>query len=102
MILSINPTYYCNFRCDFCYLTKEQLGDRLLLPLEILEERLKEVLTYDSIDMVDLYGGEIGILPEEYVENLCSMLSNHGIDDINIITNLSMVNRVILNPNFYF
>jgi sulfatase maturation enzyme AslB (radical SAM superfamily) len=101
MILSINPTYYCNFRCDFCYLTKEQLGDRLLLPLEILEERLKEVLTYDSIDMVDLYGGEIGILPEEYVENLCSMLSNHGIDDINIITNLSMVNRVILNPNFY-
>jgi sulfatase maturation enzyme AslB (radical SAM superfamily) len=101
MILSINPTYYCNFRCDFCYLTKEQLGDRLLLPLEILEERLKEVLIYDSVDMVDLYGGEIGILPEEYVENLCGMLATHGIDDVNIITNLSMVNRVILNPNFY-
>lgn len=101
MILSINPTYYCNFRCEFCYLTKDQLGDRLLLPLDVLEKRIKEVLPYASIDMVDLYGGEIGLLPEKYVEDLCDILADHGIYDINIITNLSMINRVILNPNFY-
>jgi hypothetical protein len=51
--------------------------------------------------MVDLYGGEIGILSSEYVTDLCDMLSKHGIDDINIITNLSMMNDVILNPNMY-
>ena len=34
MNLSINPTYYCNFRCDFCYLTPEQLGDRQKIDLK--------------------------------------------------------------------
>lgn len=101
MIISINPTYYCNFKCDFCYLTKEQLNDRKKLDIALLEQRIKEVLVYDKIDMVDLYGGEIGLLPEEYVEQICDMLVTHGIEDINIITNLSMVNRVILNPNLY-
>jgi len=101
MIVSINPTYYCNFRCDFCYLTNQQLSDRTCIPLDILETRIKEIQQYTTIDMVDLYGGEIGLLPEEYVDNLCQMLVNNGVDDINIITNLSMVNKVIRNPNFY-
>lgn len=101
MILSINPSYYCNFRCEFCYLTPAQLSDRKLLPLDVLENRVKETLAYDSIDMVDLYGGEIGILPTEYVTDLCNMLSKYGIDDINIITNLSMINDVTLNPDMY-
>ena len=101
MILSINPSYYCNFRCEFCYLTSTQLSDRKLLPLDVLERRITEVKTHTTIDMVDLYGGEIGILSSEYVTDLCDMLSKHGIDDINIITNLSMMNDVILNPNMY-
>jgi len=101
MILSINPSYYCNFRCDFCYLTEQQLSDRKMLPLDILEKRIVEVLQYDAIDMVDLYGGEIGVLPEKYVKDMCSILHKHGIDDINIITNLSMVNDIIRDPSFY-
>jgi hypothetical protein len=101
MVLSINPTYYCNFRCDFCYLTDEQLGDRRFIPLSLLEQRIKEVQQYTTIDMVDLYGGEIGLLPESYVNDICEVLKRHGIDDINIITNLSMVNSVILNPDLY-
>ena len=51
--------------------------------------------------MVDLYGGEIGLLSEEYVISLCNLLNKYSIDDINIITNLSMVNDVILNPELY-
>lgn len=101
MILSINPTYYCNFRCDFCYLTEQQLSDRKLLPLDVLEHKIQEVLEYDVIDMVDLYGGEIGLLPEKYVNDLCDLLRHYEIDDINIITNLSMVNDVIKNPDLY-
>jgi sulfatase maturation enzyme AslB (radical SAM superfamily) len=79
MILSINPTYYCNFRCDFCYLTSDQLGDRLLLPLDVLEKRIQEVLVYDKIDMVDLYGGEIGVLSEDYVSSICNILEIYDI-----------------------
>ena len=101
MIISINPWYYCNFSCNFCYLTKEQLADKTLLDLNILAARIDEVLSIDTIHGVDLYGGEIGLLTEEYVEELCGILTSRGIDDINIITNLSMVNRVITNPDLY-
>lgn len=101
MILSINPSYYCNFRCDFCYLTEQQLSDRKILPIELLEQRIIETQQHYTIDMVDLYGGEIGLLSEEYVISLCNLLNKYSIDDINIITNLSMVNDVILNPELY-
>jgi sulfatase maturation enzyme AslB (radical SAM superfamily) len=101
MILSINPSYYCNFRCDFCYLTEQQLSDRTLLPLDLLEQRIIETSKLHTIDMVDLYGGEIGLLPEKYINDLCMLLNKYNIDDINIITNLSMVNDVILNPELY-
>jgi sulfatase maturation enzyme AslB (radical SAM superfamily) len=101
MILSINPTYYCNFSCDFCYLTKEQLADRRVVPLDILEKRIQEAQQHYEVSMIDLYGGEVGLLPETYVNDMCAMLNTHGIYDINIITNLSMVNDVILNPDLY-
>lgn len=101
MIVSINPTYYCNFRCDFCYLTETQLADRKLLGLDILENKLSEIHQYTVVDMVDLYGGEIGLLQESYIQKLCDLLQKFKISDINIITNLSMINEVILNPNIY-
>lgn len=101
MILSINPTYYCNFRCNFCYLTEQQLSDQTTLPVPILEQRIQEAQQYHEVTMVDLYGGEIGLLSEEYVVDLCDMLHRNGIDDINIVTNLSMVNQVIRNPDLY-
>lgn len=101
MIVSINPTYYCNFRCHFCYLTPKQLSDRNLLSLDILENKLIEILSYTQIDHVDLYGGEIGLLSENYVENLKKTLHNYNIKSININTNLSMVNSVILDEDFY-
>jgi sulfatase maturation enzyme AslB (radical SAM superfamily) len=101
MIVSINPTYYCNFRCSFCYLTPEQLNDRTLIPVEVIEQKIKEIQNHKKISMVDLYGGEVGLLPDVYVEDLADMLYRNQIDDINIITNLSMINRVIQNPKFY-
>lgn len=101
MILSVNPWYYCNFRCDFCYLTKSQLEDTKLLPIEKLEQRLIEITSQRHIDMVDLYGGEVGILPKEYVSQLKSLFHVYGIRDINIITNLSMINDIITDEDFY-
>jgi sulfatase maturation enzyme AslB (radical SAM superfamily) len=101
MNLSINPWYFCNFRCDFCYLTEEQLSDKKLLPLDVLEQRLIEVISHTKVDMVDLYGGEVALLPSEYINELKHLLHNYGIDDINIITNLSVINETILDEDFY-
>lgn len=101
MVVSINPTYYCNFRCNFCYLTEQQLSDRKMLPLDVLEKRLIEILSYEKITLVDLYGGEVGLLPKTYISELKSLLHSLGIYDINIITNLSMINDIVLDPDFY-
>ena len=101
MNLSINPWYYCNFRCHFCYLTPEQLGDRKLLDLDRLNDMLSEVLQYDSIDHVDLYGGEIALLPDHYLEELKLCLESYGIDSVNINTNLSAINEAMFDPYYH-
>lgn len=101
MILSINPTYYCNFRCNFCYLTEEQLSNRQTASCEQIKQRIKEVQEKYDVTMVDLYGGEIGLLPSSYMDKLYSTINECGIDDINIITNLSMVNETITDPRVY-
>jgi sulfatase maturation enzyme AslB (radical SAM superfamily) len=101
LTLSINPWYYCNFACEFCYLTKEQLADTKLLSLDVLNERLAEISAQDQIQMVDLYGGELGLLPKDYWNDLISLLHAYHIFDINIITNLSMVNEITTDERVY-
>ena len=41
--VSINPSYFCNFRCDFCYLTPEQLGNQKKISLERLDQLLGDI-----------------------------------------------------------
>ena len=92
MNLSINPTYFCNFRCNFCYLTEEQLADKNKIDLEVLDKRLEEVKKHTDITWVDLYGGEIGALKKDYVSDLKDVIRKHYSDKINLITNFSMLN----------
>jgi len=98
--VSLNPTYYCNFSCDFCYLTPEQLNDKTTLDLERLEELLMELSQHRTIDQVDLYGGEVLLLSESYHKALRELLGAYGCDDISLITNLSTVNSVALDPTY--
>lgn len=87
--VSLNPTYYCNFKCDFCYLTKEQLKDRTLVPLDIIEKRIDELLSQYVIGHVDIYGGEVLLLPEDYLYGIVDLFHSRGIDDLIVQTNLS-------------
>jgi|TARA_R110000764_G_scaffold101197_10_gene186497 sulfatase maturation enzyme AslB (radical SAM superfamily) len=87
MNLSINPTYYCNFACDFCYLTTSQLNDRHKITPLWLEHSLQQIT--DEIGHVDLYGGEIGLLTPEYYYSIKEMIRKHYGGSININTNLS-------------
>ena len=87
MNLSINPSYFCNFRCDFCYLTPKQLGDQKKIEPERLNQLLSEV--EDPIDHIDLYGGEIGALKRSYYDQIIEVIRNWYTGPININTNFS-------------
>lgn len=92
--LSVNPWYYCNFKCTFCYLTPEQLKDRECLELETLEQRLIEVLEHYDVHHVDIYGGELLLLPKEYLLAMRDLFHQYGIDDLVLVTNLSLYNEI--------
>jgi len=87
MKLSINPTYYCNFRCDFCYLTPDQLADRNKISAEKLDNTLSKIT--DKIDHIDLYGGEIGLLTPSYFYTIKEVIRKYYDGPININTNYS-------------
>lgn len=89
MNLSINPSYFCNFRCDFCYLTPEQLGDQKKIHPEKLDFLLSQV---PQIDHIDLYGGEIGALKKDYYDEILKVIRKWYSGTININTNFSMLN----------
>ncbi len=101
MNISINPSYFCNFRCDFCYLTPEQLANTKKISLERLDEMLLEISKHTTIDWIDLYGGEIGALKKDYFYGLRDTIRNHYHDKINIITNFSMLHEGFFEDDFY-
>lgn len=95
--VSINPTYFCNFNCDFCYLSKEQLRDRQTASIGTIMSRLSEI--DGTITHIDLYGGEIGLLPDEYLNELIDRIFEEYFVSISIITNLSAVRDVFLRDD---
>jgi sulfatase maturation enzyme AslB (radical SAM superfamily) len=99
--VSINPSYFCNFRCNFCYLTSQQLGDQKQIPLPILDKKLKEISKVRIIEWVDLYGGEIGALKKDYFYGLKDIIRKYYKDKINIITNYSMLHEGFFKDDFY-
>lgn len=98
--LSVNPSYYCNLRCDFCYLTPEQLGDRTYMDLGVFETRLLEIMEHYEIGHIDIYGGEVLLLPPEYLLEMKDILHRYAIDDIVLISNLTLLNEITEDVDF--
>jgi hypothetical protein len=82
-------------------LTEQQLSDSKLLDLGRLSEMIAEISSQKKIEMVDLYGGEVGLISKEYWNNLIDVLHMYGIEDINLITNLSALNDITIDPRVY-
>ena len=98
--LSLNPTYLCNFRCEFCYLSQQQLADSRRISIQTLKNKLREIsLAGYSLEHVDIYGGEIALLDESYVESLDEALLQHGDPTINVVTNLSKLHPFFLKDH---
>lgn len=101
IVLSINPTYLCNFSCEFCYLTPEQLKDPAKIDLSILDQKLSEISKHRLIDHIDLYGGEIGVLPREYTEKLIDLISCYYDGTIYLTSNLSKLTDLVEHERIY-
>ena len=87
MNISLAPSFHCNFRCPWCYLSVNQLRDKTLLDLDLLDNRLSTVA---PIEHVDIYGGEPATLPRDYTVRLLDLLQQHT-SSINVISNFSRV-----------
>lgn len=99
MNLSINPTYFCNLRCSFCYLG-DKLGDRTALDLGVLDNRLREIVAANRrIDYVDLYGGEVTLLPEDYLDEMFNIIHRYYSGNINVVTNLTKIHPILLRDD---
>lgn len=96
--VSVNPTYLCNFRCDFCYLTPEQLADRTTASVDKISQLLDQIAAQRTISHVDLYGGEISVLPEEYQTNLVDLIQRHCTGAVNVVTNLYRITPLVNEP----
>lgn len=98
LTLSLNPSYHCNFRCDFCYLTPDQLSDRHRISIEDLDRLMFGI---PHIKYLDLYGGEIGTLKPEIYYEYKEVIRTHYKDEINIITNMSMIHDYFFDDDVY-
>lgn len=85
--LSIQPTFLCNFNCNYCYLGNLRNYENIL-NLRVLEQRIEEILNKYQIRNINLYGGEISLLKPSYLEELVAICFRIEIKPT-IITNLS-------------
>ena len=72
--LSIVPLYQCNLNCKFCYLGNRR-NDKSLLRID----QIKNILAKYDIRYVDIYGGEISILNDTYVDQLMDIFKDRNI-----------------------
>ena len=98
MNLSINPSYLCNFRCKFCYLG-DKLSDPRRISISRLDELVSNVAAIESIDYVDFYGGELAILPDNYLSALVQTVEKYYSGPISVITNLSAIRPIFTRDN---
>lgn len=98
MNISINPSYLCNLRCDFCYLTPTQLSDTKRIELDTLDYLLSQ---FETITHIDLYGGEISALPLDYQTGLIATIRKHYSGQINVNTNLIRISPILYEEGIF-
>lgn len=81
--LSICPLIACNMNCSFCYIDKAKFSNRDLLSLETLVKVLKNY----EIRRLDMYGGEITLLNEQYAIKLVSTIRQFYEKRIGFVSN---------------
>lgn len=92
--LSITPLHFCNLNCEFCYL------GRLRYAKDILDlQHIEKILNEYDVRILDIYGGEITLLDDQYVIQLVEMLKKYFNNEKVFITSnaIEMLNSVWLD-----
>lgn len=94
MNVTVCPTFY-----PMNFITKERdvLDDPL--PLDVLEERLRELVAYREIKHIDVMGGEISNLPYDYFVMLMKTLHKFHDGKPNIYSDLDQLASFLKAPN---
>lgn len=93
MQVVVIPTFKCNFSCSFCSQKIDKHKAHLLMDLDKLKFKLASMR---GITSFRLKGGEISILPDDYLDSLMSLLESYNVR-INILTNLYNIPERIKN-----
>lgn len=86
MIVSICPLYKCNNSCYYCYLGRLR-KIQTVLDLKKLETNLIEINKRHSISQINIFGGELSLLSDQYIYDLIQ-ISNKFTANISITSNL--------------
>jgi len=95
MIISLSPSTYCNLRCGWCYLSKEELANSQLIDLKKLSMTLNYISSFYDIVHVDIYGGEPTLLPVNFALELHELIKTYNCTT-NVITNLTTLKHPLL------
>ena len=84
--IDIITNYFCNFSCEYCFLHKLK-NIQKVIDVNKLERQLKEVSSKYTIDDINIYGGEVSLLPLDYLKRLIDLCSKYA--QVNVITNFA-------------
>ena len=75
--LSIIPTYWCKTNCKYCYLG-DLRKDQTTLDHQRLDDKLCQLIEDNyTIDSVSVYGGEISLLDEQYLQQFVEIVRQY-------------------------
>ena len=94
--LSIQPTFLCNYNCEYCYLG-DLRKDRIILDLNILEQRLEEITQICDIENIQILGGEISLLDANYLNDLYNIVNKYPCAMTTNLSNNWLINYCLQN-----
>lgn len=94
--ISIMPSFYCNYSCEYCYLGN-LTKNKNLLSLEKLLTRLTELQKEYIIESSTIYGGEISLLDDSYLYDLYQLIKNIKPTFITNFSNTKILEFCLLN-----
>ena len=82
--VSVMPTYLCNNNCNYCYLGGMGcLNNPDILVPKVLKARLEEVSERYDIERIELYGGDLSLVPEN-TRNELFRISRYYSNDVKV------------------
>jgi MoaA/NifB/PqqE/SkfB family radical SAM enzyme len=95
------PNYFCHKNCEYCYLGSIK-NDPKILDIQKLKRQLKTISHNFSITKIEIFGGEISLLPIDYISKLFNLCNKYT--HTSIITNYSNIyfNQFLYNNNISY